>query len=532
VSEAEAPADDNPPQQGRNADIQDQIPSGHAFISYVHEDGEVIDRIQKALSAAGITVWRDRDWLLPGDDWQLKIREAITTGALAFIACFSENSVARDTTFQHEELNLAVEQLRLRPPDRPWFIPVRLTDCELPAYNIGPARTLDTWHRVDLFRDWDTGIAQLIAGVVRIFPDAFLRPVEPNPVVIEERPSEASGDSMGGSGETDDLADPVQVVKRWLPRPESSIELHDLVMAETQKAHSLLVDPQQFPADHASVTDDVAGLRFMVEQADHYRERLVPYLPTLMALATWRRNDEQSRLLTDAVERLANLEGLHGGKTALIEMRRYPGMVTAYACGFAAVHKRNFASLKAVTVDARFRELNGTIPLIGAIHPGSVFGFNLTAQVLALESAEGRKLTDDELAAMREGRAGKRYTPVSDHLCDLLRPLTAGSVLDTQDHDETFDQLEVLLALIADDVKASLKRIGAYSPGAWYGSFGWRGRHSDRPPVERRLFEEFEVAGDSWPPLQAGLFGGSAERASEAFERFLPQVEQARGRMW
>ena len=63
--------------------------AGHAFISYVREDSPRVDRLQRALEAAGVRVWRDTADLWPGEDWRAKIRQAIVDGALVFIACFS-----------------------------------------------------------------------------------------------------------------------------------------------------------------------------------------------------------------------------------------------------------------------------------------------------------------------------------------------------------------------------------------------------------------------------------------------------------
>jgi TIR domain len=71
------------------------LDNGHAFISYVREDGPRVDRLQKILVAAGIRVWRDTEDLWPGDDGKLRIRQAITQDDLAFIACFSNNSMSR-----------------------------------------------------------------------------------------------------------------------------------------------------------------------------------------------------------------------------------------------------------------------------------------------------------------------------------------------------------------------------------------------------------------------------------------------------
>jgi hypothetical protein len=66
-----------------------QVSLGRAFVSYVREDARRVDQLQQALETAGIPVWRDTADLWPGEDWQAKIRQAITANALVFIACFS-----------------------------------------------------------------------------------------------------------------------------------------------------------------------------------------------------------------------------------------------------------------------------------------------------------------------------------------------------------------------------------------------------------------------------------------------------------
>jgi TIR domain len=143
--------------------------AGHAFLSYVREDSQAVDRLQRLLEAAGIRVWRDTDDLWPGEDWRIRIRRAITDDALAFIACFSSNSVSRETSYQNEELLLAIEQLRLRRPGDPWLIPVRFDDCAIPDWDIGGGRTLASIQRVDLFGDrGHEGVARLVAAVLRI----------------------------------------------------------------------------------------------------------------------------------------------------------------------------------------------------------------------------------------------------------------------------------------------------------------------------------------------------------------------------
>lgn len=160
---------EEPPRTLRTMQTSPGAAQPHAFLSYVREDAETVDRIQAILEAAGVRVWRDSQDLWPGDDWRLRIREAIQREALVFVACFSEASGKRKRSYQNEELHLAIEELRLRSSDQAWLIPVRLDDTPLPAFQVGPGRGLDALQYVDLFDDrWDTGAARLVAAVLRV----------------------------------------------------------------------------------------------------------------------------------------------------------------------------------------------------------------------------------------------------------------------------------------------------------------------------------------------------------------------------
>jgi hypothetical protein len=184
--------------------------AGHVFISYVREDSDRVGQLHGALQAAGIPVWRDTADLWPGEDWRLKIRRAITDNALVFIACFSLAALARGKCYQNEELALAIEQLRLRQPDDPWLIPVRLDECDIPDRDIGSGRTLTSLQRADLFGDrFDDGATRLIAAIRRILggssaadplPEGNRRGAAP-PIAVGGRWPEA-GRARAGNGIT------------------------------------------------------------------------------------------------------------------------------------------------------------------------------------------------------------------------------------------------------------------------------------------------------------------------------------------
>lgn len=143
--------------------------NGHAFISYCRDDAVHADRLQRALTAAGIPVWQDTAAVWPGDDKRLIIRSAIADCALAFLACFSRLSLTRTTGPHNEELGIALEQLRQRLPGQPWLIPVRFDDCTVPDLDIGFGRTLSSLTTADLFGSSGAeNSALLVASVMRI----------------------------------------------------------------------------------------------------------------------------------------------------------------------------------------------------------------------------------------------------------------------------------------------------------------------------------------------------------------------------
>ena len=114
-------------------------------------------------------MWRDTAFLWPGENWRAKIQDAITRDAFVFIACFSSRSVTRQRNYQNEELNLAIDQLRLRRPDDAWLIPVRFDDCDLPDLQLGAGRTLASIQRADLFGpNRDLAAQRLVAAVQRL----------------------------------------------------------------------------------------------------------------------------------------------------------------------------------------------------------------------------------------------------------------------------------------------------------------------------------------------------------------------------
>ena len=101
------------------------------FISYAREDQKIATSIYNLLKSHGFSPWMDNSEILPGQNWELEIEQAIKRSNV-FIACLSTKSVNKNGFVQFE-LKKALEVLDTFPEDRVFIIPIRLEpSCEIP----------------------------------------------------------------------------------------------------------------------------------------------------------------------------------------------------------------------------------------------------------------------------------------------------------------------------------------------------------------------------------------------------------------
>jgi TIR domain-containing protein len=164
--------------------------AAHVFLSYVREDAVLVDGLCGILAAAEVPVWRDTASLWPGQDWRLKIRDAIRNDALVFLACFSHHVLNRIKSYQNEELVLAVEEMRLRRPDQSWLIPVRFDDCQIPDFRIGGDLMLSGLQQADLFGpNGRQNADRLVQAIRQIIGPDFGSTASPGPADLIRRRS-------------------------------------------------------------------------------------------------------------------------------------------------------------------------------------------------------------------------------------------------------------------------------------------------------------------------------------------------------
>ncbi len=144
----------------------------HVFLSYCRDNENEVATLRDELIAAGKTVWWDQD-ILPGGDWKFEIRQAMKD-SYAVVLCLSKETEARDTSGMFPEALDAIAAYREYAPGNIFLIPVRLSKCEIPPFEIDGTRMLDRLQYVNLFP-----AAKRTAGLQRLIESLQATPHHP-----------------------------------------------------------------------------------------------------------------------------------------------------------------------------------------------------------------------------------------------------------------------------------------------------------------------------------------------------------------
>jgi len=133
------------------------------FISYAREDESIALDIHSFLKEIDCEIWMDKFSLIPGQDWQLEIQEAIENSDI-FIACLSDNSVSK-RGFVQKELKKALSVLEMFPDGEIYLIPLRINNCIIPS-SLSTKQWLD-WNapqaKNELKKAIDVSFAQIVS---------------------------------------------------------------------------------------------------------------------------------------------------------------------------------------------------------------------------------------------------------------------------------------------------------------------------------------------------------------------------------
>ena len=277
----------------------------------------------------------------------------------------------------------------------------------------------------------------------------------------------------------------VATVKRYVTEPQHRIRLYDLIHEETERVYAELAS-ERFGTQVQSVSKEV----FQQRMRDY--EALVGRLMAMLAALGYHDGGTNSDLLTRCIERLIQ-EPRRDGNVALLGLQLYPALLITYAAGISAFAARRFRNLAAILKDTEYPKNGGRKKAIGKLNVWSMFEYNTHKWVPRPE-------------------AEREYTPVSNHLFDLLRPVLLDYLPDNRKYTDTFDMFEYFLALIHVDLVR-----GSWVPA---GRFIWAYKNStpNHPPIDQ-FTEDL---------LKAGFFASSLEQFKAAEQLAIGLLEKWR----
>lgn len=111
------------------------------FLCHASGDKPAVRNLYRQLAKEGVDVWLDEVSLLPGQDWQVEIPEAVRNSDV-IIVCLSKKSITKEGYIQ-KEISFALDIAYEKPERTIFIIPTRLENCEVP-------KKLLKWQYVDL----------------------------------------------------------------------------------------------------------------------------------------------------------------------------------------------------------------------------------------------------------------------------------------------------------------------------------------------------------------------------------------------
>lgn len=472
----------------------------HAFISYVKEDKEEVDRLCRILDRSGVPYWRDRKDLAPGDAWKAKIREAIRSGSLIFLACFSENSRARDKSYMNEELSLAVDEFRQRAPGATWLIPVRFDDGDVPDWDLGAGRTLSDLNYSDLFgEEYAAEAASLVTTVAAT-------------MAVSPADSVQTVASVETAGPAERRLLMRRATKEMLLDSSRRIALDDLVRQETRRVVLGLQDQTAMPLSRPAEAE-TEGPQYIWNRVHALTELVSPLCWSLQVAGRWA-DRETFAIWTEAVRSIAStaLEPT-SGVTNLLSLRALPALCLLSTGALAAHSSGRWDNLRELALLPILTRRGESEPLCLAISPWTPFNSDEFLPNLLARSAEDGSDVEAVAESISKGRIPRLLTPVSDWLLAFARPVFDEQFALTSDMERAFDNSETFLGILSQD--ALNQTSDTWRNAAWFGRDTWQDRYR-RGDVVDDVEAEIKAAGTNWPPLDGGLFNGSPDRARKA----------------
>jgi hypothetical protein len=266
-------------------------------------------------------------------------------------------------------------------------------------------------------------------------------------------------------------------VKQLLSEPSHIIRLHDLMTREVRSFQ-------------AQTSEDLFGVDKkwdpgeLIDRIARYEVASKRLLAATTLIARWG-TPKHRGILQMIMSHSLDRSNASSGTTGWLNLRAYPCALLMYVGGVASVVAGDYGNMAAL-LDAKVTD-----------------SWRGTSTVLSVLS---RVLYDLQVLFKDIPERNRKFFPFSEYMIESAQPMLDDLLFLGERYEEMFDRFEVMLALLSKDVPNRLVM----------GRFAWKHWNDVRQGTNMYPFnvikKEAETAGQDWPPLRAGLFGGSIER--------------------
>lgn len=294
------------------------------------------------------------------------------------------------------------------------------------------------------------------------------------------------------------LDDKVEYVKELLSSQKSHIKLHDFSIEEVRLFLSGTSE------DNFSVKGNYSDGELLnrISSYEKHTKDLGAIFAVMAYWATESELDVLRKIISRASDRLIESQG---GLNVWLGLRWYPLLLILYQAGIAAVESKNYRTLSTILYTKLGDSDYGS--------DGIFFVQKLSSGIL--------ELTRSDVFKRIPGHE-QQYTPLSEYLFKQIQPVLDNLFFLGKGYETSFDEFEVLYALVIADLRLQAGN-NCWGP---IGRFGWKfSKIGDYSPFVRLTTEAASLK-DNWPPIKAGLFGGSYERFERAGSEFMKNLER------
>jgi len=352
--------------------------------------------------------------------------------------------------------------------------------------------------------DKNTAIAELIekvgAAVIKIeSADSFFSELSKKIAVMVKSPISENDElkemkERVGSTETVE-AKPIEIAPTTehnskgeligLLQNNNEIAVERLISQITEGVYKQLGE-ENFPLKGEDIR--LTGDAFQARMAKY--EEIIQELLILIANGCFYGDSNFNHIWIKSLKRIANPPEDKGGFTRLINLRYYPGLVLSYAGGVMAIYRDKYSTFRQLIEDVKIRYRDNRrmeAPLAEMLSTFAIIPKDITDQIKGME---------------------RQYTPLSNHLFDLLRERIRDLIPDDFEFETAFDKYEYFFALVQTEYFQNSQSPRKGQPGR----FAWNIRYHPETNIVRQIEMESAAAGNNWPPLRSGLFEGDPEK--------------------